>query len=175
MLESLHHWLEPKATWAMVVILFFLFIFSAQGFNWRKAKLGENETLDMQYTGYSPSTVAQIFGKYKKEQLKLYAYTELTLDIVFPLVYGFLLVFLTIHIFSAGKAEYLILLPIIGALADVCENISIAYLALSFDGRPSPIAWLAAGFTLTKIVLLVVGTLALLLGAVISFFKGAPV
>ena len=45
------------------------------------------------------------------------------------------------------------------ASADVLENITVAALALSHDGVPTPLAWPAAVFTLVK-TLLAVATLA---------------
>ena len=64
---------------------------------------------------------------------------------------------LLFRLFRGGAALYL--LPLALALADALENITVAALALSYDGAPSPMAWLAAVFTLVKTVL-IVATLA---------------
>ena len=61
--------------------------------------------------------------------------------------------------FEAGRG--CICLPLAVALADALENITVAALALSHDGAPSPLAWPAAVFTLVK-WLLSLATLAVI-------------
>ena len=56
---------------------------------------------------------------------------------------------------AVSRRGPLYLLPLALALADALENITVAALALSYDGAPSPLAWLAALFTLVKTVLIV--------------------
>jgi len=144
MLESLYQWLEPKSTWAIFTLLFLGFIIFSQLFEQRHKELGyENKMLDMQ-GWYGPAEVKSLFDKiqplktnYLKlgetDGLKLYAITELTVDIVFPFIYCFLIIIPIIHLYSPGNAKYLILLPICAALADLCENISIALMAFTYD------------------------------------------
>ena len=72
---------------------------------------------------------------------------------VFPASYGLLFALLLFLLFRGGAPLYL--LPLAVALADALENITIAALALSYDGASTPLAWLAAVFTLVKTVLFV--------------------
>lgn len=179
MLEGFYQWCEPKATWAIFTLLFIGFIVFAQLFEQRHKALGyENKMLDMS-GWYTPATVADLFKKIKEKDtnylklgktdgLRLYAITEITLDFVFPFVYGFLIIIPIIRLYSPGNAKYLILLPVVAALADLCENFTIAYMAFTFDEKISSIAYLASVFTLVKMVLLGVCVLVLLIGAVIS-------
>ena len=53
-----------------------------------------------------------------------------------------------------------------GYTPDVLENLTVAALALGHAGPPSPVAWLAAGFTLVKTVLIVATLAATGAGAV---------
>jgi hypothetical protein len=48
---------------------------------------------------------------------------------------------------------------------DLLENFTIAYLALSYDGSPSSLAWLAAEFTLSKMALFLASLLLILAGS----------
>lgn len=171
MLDSLYRRLEARATWAVVTLFFFGFILCTAGFNWRQCAFGcEVELLDPRWM-YSPAEVSQLFNALRSEKLKAYAITELTLDLVFPFVYSILLALLTIRLYSAAKAKRLILLPIFGALMDVSENLTIAYLAFSFDGSPSPVAYLASIFTFVKKALLIISVIVVIVGAIASLGK----
>lgn len=171
MLDSLYKTLEKKATWALVTFLFIAYLFCTAGFDWRSDKFGtENSPLDTRFL-YDPLFVKSLFSRLGAEKLKIYAITELTLDVVFPLVYVSLLVFLIIRVFPRGKAKYLILLPILGGLFDLSENFSVAFLALTFDGQQSNISYLASIFTTSKLILLPICLVILLIGAIWRIWK----
>ena len=84
----------------------------------------------------------------------MYATTALTVDMVLPASYGLLLAVLLCRLFRGWAPLYL--LPLAVASADALENVTVAALVLSHDGAPSPLAWLAAVFTLVKTVLFVI-------------------
>ena len=109
---------------------------------------------------YTPEEAAALFDALDQLDASarvVYATTALTIDMLFPASYGLLFAVLLFRLFRGGAALYL--LPLALALADALENITVAALALSYDGAPSPMAWLAAVFTLVKTVL-IVATLA---------------
>ena len=67
---------------------------------------------------------------------------------VFPVAYGLLLAIRLFRLFRGRTPLYL--LPLAAAAADMLENMTVASLALSHAGTPTPLAWLAASFTLVK-------------------------
>ena len=77
--------------------------------------------------------------------------TGLTIDMAFPSPTACLFAILLFRLWRGGVPLYL--LPLAMAAADVLENATIAALALSHAGAPSPLAWLAAVFTLVKTIL----------------------
>ena len=109
---------------------------------------------------YTPEEAAALFDALDRLDASarvVYATTALTIDMVFPASYGLLFAILLFRLFRGAAPLYL--LPLALASADVLENVTVAVLALSHDGAPSQLAWLAAVFTLVKSVL-IVATLA---------------
>ena len=109
---------------------------------------------------YTPEEAAALFDALDQLDASarvVYATTALTIDMVFPASYGLLFAILLYRLFRGGAPLYL--LPLVLAMADALENVTVAVLALSHDGAPSQLAWLAAVFTLVKSVL-IVATLA---------------
>ena len=100
----------------------------------------------------------------------VYAWTEVSVDLIFPVAYGLLLALALLPLFGDGRPFYL--LPIAGAVADVFENISIALLAATYDGALSSWTRVAAVFTLLKSVLLLAAMIAAV-GGMIRWLWGA--
>ena len=122
------------------------------GLVWRHHRLGGLELLDAR-GGYTPESAAALFDALDANARLVYAATGLTVDMAFPLACGLLFAIVLLRLFRAP----LFVLALAGA--DVLENLAVAALALGHAGPPSPVAWLAAGFTLVKTVL-IVATLA---------------
>jgi hypothetical protein len=168
MLHSLHSSLAHFATWPVVALLFVLFLICSQGFEWRRKRLGyETRTLDARFW-YSPTDASDFLCGIGPDGRRIYAVTELTLDILFPLVYGSLFAALIIQVYAPERGKFLLLVPLLAAVFDVLENITTAYLAWQYDGRTSPIARGAAVFTATKSALLLLSLILIVIGAVIS-------
>lgn len=165
MLDAIYNQLERIATWPIVVLLFVVFVLCAQGFELRRKSLGyDNPSLDGRLW-YSPDDARDFFDSIGERGRRIYATTEITLDLLFPLVYGTLFAAMMIHLYSRDSARVLILVPLLTVVADLLENFTAAYLAWQFDGRSSPITKGAAIFTATKTVLFIVSHLVLLVGA----------
>ena len=125
------------------------------GLAWRQVRLEGLDLLDSR-GWYTPADAAALFDaldRLDSSARAVYASTALTVDMVFPASYGLLFAILLFRLFRGGAPLYL--LPLAVALADVLENIIIAALALSHDGSPPSLAWLAAVFTAIKTVLFV--------------------
>ncbi len=124
------------------------------GLVWRQQRLGGLELLDSR-GWYTPGEAAALFDGLDRLDASarlVYAATGLTIDMAFPVAYGLLLAILLFRLFRGGAP--LFLLPLAMAAADMLENMTVAGLALSHAGSPSPLAWLAATFTLVKTVLI---------------------
>lgn len=116
---------------------------------------------------YTPDEAAVLFDSLDRldaSALAVYATTALTIDMVFPASYGLLFAMLLLRMFR-GRAP-LYLLPVTAALADALENVTIAALALSHDGAPSPLAWAAGVFTSAKTVLFVATLCVICVGGI---------
>ena len=136
------------------------------GLVWRQQRLGGLELLDSR-GWYTPAEAAALFDALDRLDASarlVYAATGLTIDMVFPAAYGLLLAILLFRLFRGGAP--LFLLPLAMAAADVLENMTVAGLALSYAGPPSPLAWLAAAFTLVKTALIAATAAAMAVGTV---------
>lgn len=170
MITPIHDWLTSLATWPIVSLLLVGFLACQQGFDWRQKKLAYTSTPDVR-GWYSPDDIRDLFGKWGSDRLSLYAWTEVTLDLVFPPVYGLLFATLTAQLFPTGPWGWLVIVPLAGAVADLSENVTMASLAWTFDDQKSPAVWAvavraAACFTAVKIACFVASCLILLAGGV---------
>ncbi len=171
MWEASYNLLERRGTWAVVALLFILFILCAQGFEYRRKVLGyENRILDSRFW-YSPIEARDFLHTIGERGRRIYAATQLTLDILFPIVYGALFAILLIRVYSPPNAKNLMIVPLLTAAADLLENVTAAYLALQFDGEPSSVARVAAFFTAAKSILFVLSLILILVGAIATLWR----
>jgi hypothetical protein len=169
--SSFYDVLNVHATWPKVSLLFFLFLLCMRGFNWRQEALGcENKVLDARFW-YTPDEAQCLFRRLGVESRRLYAITELTLDLIFPVVYGVLFAFLLIHLYPRQHVQALLLIPLAAMMLDIVENVLIAYLALSFDGSGSPVTRVAAVFTSAKFVCFLLSLVLILAGSALGIYR----
>ncbi|MYF83520.1 MAG: hypothetical protein F4176_05145 [Acidimicrobiia bacterium] len=135
------------------------------GLAWRQARLAGLDLLDSRgwYTPDEAAALLDALDRLDASARAVYATTALTIDMVFPASYGLLFAVLLFWLFRGGAPLYL--LPLAVALADALENVTVAVLALSHDGAPSPLAWLAAVFTAVKTALFVATLAVICVGA----------
>ena len=136
------------------------------GLVWRQHRLGGLDLLDSR-GWYTPGEAAALFeglDRLDANARLVYAATGLTIDMAFPVAYGLLLALLLVRLWRGGAPLYL--LPLAMAAADVLENLTVAALALSYAGAPTPLAWPAAVFTLVKTVLMAATAAAVGIGAI---------
>ena len=158
--------LERLAARRVVVPTVLAALLCLAAFQWRDARLGGLELLDTRQW-YTPEQAAALFGALDRLDPRaraVYAWTEVSVDMVFPVAYGLLLALALLRLF--GDARPLYLLPIAGAVADAFENISIALLAATYDGTPSPWTMAAAVFTLLKSALILAALTAVAAGVI---------
>lgn len=115
---------------------------------------------------YSPDYAYASLASLGDDGRRLYAMVELTIDVVYPIVYA-LLFFLLARAMLARSLpaprwlERAILLPFLPAALDIIENAFILALILEFPERHDGVARLASVITTSKLLSLI-ATLALL-------------
>ena len=168
MRDGIRRELQRLATRRVVIRTVLAALLCLAAFQWRDARLGGLELLDVRQW-YTPEQAAALFGALDQLDPRaraVYAWTEVSVDLVFPVAYGLLLALALLRLYGNGRPFYL--LPLAGAVADVFENISIALLAATYDGAPSSWTTVAAVFTLLKSVL-ILAALAAVAGGVIRW------
>lgn len=172
MLNSIHNRLTSLATWPVVSLLLVGFLACQSGFDWRHRALGHAETPES-LKWYTPGEICKLFEEWGDDRLALYAWTEVTLDLAFPLIYGTLFAVLIARLFQVGQWRWAVMVPLCGAAVDLMENATTAALAWSYiyNKQESPVAWAAACFTVVKIVCFVVSGLLLLGGGVAGLWR----
>ena len=158
--------LQRLATRRVVALTVLAALVCVATFQWRDARLGGLELLDVRQW-YTPDQAAALFGALDRLDPRaraVYAWTEVTIDMIFPMAYGLLLALVLLRLFGNGRPLYV--LPIAGAVTDVFENLSIALLAATYDGAPSPWTIAAAVFTLLKSVLILAALVATVYGTI---------
>ena len=152
--------LQRLATRRVVVPAVLAALFCVAVFQWRDGRLGGLELLDTRQW-YTPEQAAALFGALDRLDPRaraVYAWTEVSVDLLFPVAYGLLLALALLRLYGSGRPFHL--LPIAGAVADVLENISVALLAATYTGGPASWTRVAAVFTLLKSVLLLAALVA---------------
>ncbi len=158
--------LQRLSTRRVVIPTLLAALLCVAAFQWRDARLGGLELLDTRQW-YTPEQAAALFGALDRLDPRaraVYAWTEVSVDLIFPVAYGLLLALALLRLFGNGWRLYL--LSIAGAVADVFENISIAWLAATYDGAPSSWTGVAAVFTLLKSVLILAALAAVAAGVI---------
>jgi len=103
---------------------------------------------------YGATEAYELFGKLQAEGRKIYARSEITADLVFPIIYSFFLSLLIIYIFqkcSLNKPQqFLAMLPFLMLLFDYGENILIALMLFDYPRKHTAVAEVASVFTKLK-------------------------
>ena len=120
---------------------------------------------------YTPERAYEVIGMYPPELLRSAAIGRLTVDMVYPLVYGFMISFLLRVTFRRAFlnlkfADWAIFIPWGGVLGDYLENIGLATMYLNYPTKLMLIAWITAFLTPIKWTLIGTGFLLVLVGAV---------
>ena len=160
--------LQRHAKWGWMVLLLFVGLLCLLGFDRRADYFGEqNKALDNRYEGYTRQEVHDLFHNIGPNGREVYMVTALTLDVLFPLTFGLLMVFIVVRNYPAKVGRWLLLLPILVVLFDLLENFTIAHLAWHYKpDELAPLADVASFFTMTKWVLAAVAVTVLVIGII---------
>jgi hypothetical protein len=114
---------------------------------------------------YSAEDAYEIIGNYSPEMRRGFIIGELTLDLIFPLIYAMLFSFLLARLFGGKK---IILFPFLMLIFDYLENAAIVIMLLSYPQKFLALGTMAAVFSAIKWMLLPVIILLLLIGVIIK-------
>ena len=156
-------WLALAVT--VVFVLFMIFVLPDQA---AKAEVysGEAGSPDLSFF-YAPEDVFKMAEAYGEEGRAAYVYARFTFDLIFPMVYGaFMLVggsWALAQVLPVGSRwRWLNLVPFLGVLFDLAENISASVVMAGYPARRALAARLLVIFTPIKFVF-VYGSLGLVL------------
>jgi len=133
----------------VVGVLGLTFLACNIGFFWRTRTVGA--TLLDGRRWYRPADVDLLFRSLSADHRRLYAITELTLDVAYPIAYTGL--FLAAIHWLQPDARRRLLVPLVAFAADLTENMLIAFLAWTWTPSNGAVWWVAraaAVATLTK-------------------------
>ena len=170
MRDVIYQQLDRIATWPIFALLVVLFILCTVGFRWRSNVMREIAGHDIELfdirDSYTPDEARDLLKTIGERGRRIYASTQLTLDLVFPFIYGGLFVITLYKLY--GNPGYLLLVPLITVVADLLENLMTSYLALSYlRGLSSPVVQVASTFTAVKRSGLVISFVLILAGIAI--------
>ncbi len=159
--------------WSTVAILAAIFCVFWILFQLRNSLLGQrHEIPDGWFWGYSASRLNELFEDWGQAGKQWYIATQLTLDVVFPLFYGWLFMAIFRCGFSASRKVAGHIAVAATCLADLTENIALVIIA-SKDGlvSDSPLSALASWSTVTKCALWLSIWLWFLIGGCIALYR----
>jgi hypothetical protein len=148
-----------------IAALPFLGFFQYREITLKKLSNECRSTLDSNIS-YTSTDAYELFCKLKKGR-EFYAWTEITVDMIFPIIYSFFFSLLIIYIFqncSIKSPQFLAILPFIAMLFDYGENVLIAFMLFDYPRQYPALASIASLFTKLKWGLLVISFLAILYG-----------
>ena len=152
--------LNKYATWKSVLILLALdMIFNILIFPMLMAKSPNTLPLDL-YFSYSSDEVYNLFANFSPAELKTYMITELTVDIVYPIVYSLLFAFVIFKL--SGKAIFS-MVPILVMFLDYLENIGIVTMIHYYPHQLNSVATITSIFTSLKWILVIVSVALILI------------
>nr|WP_299204161.1 hypothetical protein [uncultured Brumimicrobium sp.] len=163
--HTIAQFLNKHATWKtifflFVIVMFFnLFLFPV--FHSTNA---DNTLLDTQFS-YAVNDAYLILDKYSAEEREEYFWGTLTLDLIYPWVYGLLLSML---LFKSSQRVFIALIPLVVIVADYLENLGIVLLLYHYPEKLNNVVRFASFFTSLKWVLILCTVLLII---ALPFFK----
>lgn len=141
---------------------------TSEVFNWRQDMLGHgaaNKVLDTRLW-YTPDDVRAFLEAIGQTGRELYLVTQLSVDLLFPAMYGLLCALLLVRLCGRTWGGPLAAMALVAAAADVVENLCTAWLAATYDRQSSWVALPALAATLAKFALTFAALVAIVLGSV---------
>jgi len=168
-LDRLYDFVERQAKWSVAALLVVILLLAQQAFIGRRSAIGPQFELLDGRRWYTPVQAAQLFDELG-EGRALYAITELTVDVIYPLAYGLLFGILLVRTWGP-RYIWMLAFPLFTVVFDLLENILISYLIFSFAGDPSWVSWAAAVCTLLKSIFFLISIVLVLNGGIVRQFQ----
>lgn len=130
--------IERSLNWQRDLIFYVMLLICMAAFQMRGALSGliagcdPGESLDGRWTGYCVAEATTYLENLGPKGRSLYASTQLTLDLAFPLLYGSLFALLSVRCLCRNISRWFVYLPVAMALADWSENFLTAVAACRF-------------------------------------------
>lgn len=168
MTKVISSFFNKNATWNSILILLGLIItFNLLTFPLAYKTNQNIIPLDLQFS-YSSEKAYNILAKYSNQELKDYVIAELTVDLIFPIVYALFLSFL---LFKLTKRSILSLFPLLIILSDFSENFGIAAIIHYLPHKLPNLVALTSLFTSLKWILIGISILLILVVLVVKLFN----
>lgn len=133
MCDSLYQRINRIANWRIGIFLFLANLACIAAFKWRHNQL-KLEPPDAK-SHYSPDELYEFLGGIGESGRQLYAWTQITLDVIYPVVYCLLFAVLLVVLYRWEKFRCVVWLPLLTGIFDLMENFTTAYLAATFGSR----------------------------------------
>ncbi|TAE30823.1 MAG: hypothetical protein EAZ91_09360 [Cytophagales bacterium] len=150
--------LNKIANWKTLVILFILYV-SFPAYWLKNAGDRINQLagkpigpIDLTF-GFDPTRTLQMVAEYGPEARAYYTRTELTTDLIYPIVYSLLLAVILTMLFRNKPYKpfaWVTLLPFASLLFDYLENATIVTMLSTYPSQSMPVAVLCEVFKLAK-------------------------
>jgi len=187
MLRAVLTWIQERASWPAILGLLcaagvLMFVMNGTDLPFSTPTIEDHSgglrILDMRFS-YGPEEANSLFEALGTEGRRAYLMLHLMPDILFPITYGLAFAltsawFLVRLLPLDHPMQWLSLTPLISAVADICENLSLVVVNLSY---PSQIDWLtqiASLLTKIKFGLMPIGVVLLSVMALLWFTRGRP-
>ena len=174
--------LDRLTNWKSVLIIFLVAVvgFNVILFPWRSRMMQDLAgrpvgIIDTMYA-YNPDQVYKTIPIYGDEGRLFYALTELTIDLVYPILYNLFLLLTMTLVFRQALAGDSVLqklryLPLAVWISDYAENTCITLLLYSYPQRLDALAWVTSFFSTTKWSLGAASLALIVIGLVVWWVK----
>jgi hypothetical protein len=110
--------------------------------------------------GYSPDTAHAVMSAYGADGRRAYLWTELTVDVLYPVAYALFLSLSVAYLFERARpgsavARHATVVPFAALVADYAENVGIIAMLLRYPQRSDTLVRLTSVVTCVKWVLFV--------------------
>jgi hypothetical protein len=175
--SKFHAWVKG---WLVIVLLlldlFFMGLIMPLIGGLMRDGTGTQHPLDLQFFS-TPAKMFAMIASYGEYGRPFYRNMELTVDILYPIVYTLAFGLLISWLFQRGfrpgsKMQMLNVLPVGAGLFDLLENLGIVILLSTFPAQPTAVAWLTTILTMVKWICAGGSVLLILIGLVMAARNG---
>jgi len=154
-MKSFYDFLRRIANLKSLILFFAIYMFF-NGYILKNAEIKLNElagttvgVIDLSF-GFDPQKTLDMVAAYGEEGRAFYVKTELTADLIYPIIYAFLFAIALIMLYGPIPNPFICFLPFITLLADYMENVFVVSLLKSYPQQSYNMAVFCEVFKLIK-------------------------